>query len=71
MAYYNLKRAADQKLFTAYRTDDEAALFYFSVLTGDELTFDGDGPPPYLFGRQRFSTKPIATQIPVYRKAEA
>lgn len=71
MAYYNLRRRSDQKLLTAYRADDPAALFYFSLLLGEELIFDGNGPPPYLFGRQSFATKPIATQIPVYRRAAA
>jgi hypothetical protein len=71
MAYYNLTRARDRRRFTAYRADDQAALFYFSLLVGEELSFDGDGPPPYLFGKQRFATKPIATPTPVYRKAAA
>ena len=48
MAYYNLRRVDDQKSFTAFRADDQRALFYFSIVVGEALTFDGTGASPYL-----------------------
>lgn len=68
MAYYNLRRTSDHKVFTAHRTDDQAAFFYLAMLVGEALTFDGGGPAPYLFGKQRFSKKPIATQSRFIRR---
>jgi hypothetical protein len=71
MAYYNLRRVADQKSFIASRTDDQRALFYFSILVGEELTFDGSGASPYLLGRRTFAVGPLKTNRPVYRKVAA
>ena len=71
MAYYNLCRVAGQKSFTALRADDQRALFYFSILVGEELSFDGTGASPYLLGRRAFAVRPIETNRPVYRKAAA
>ena len=48
MPYYNLQRIKDQKIFTAFRATDQRALFYFSLLVGEPLTFDGAGAAPYL-----------------------
>jgi len=71
MPYYNLQRAKDQKLFTTTRARDDLALFYFSVLVGEPLTFDGSGTPPYLLGKRRFSVGPVAATTPVYRRDAA
>ena len=68
MPYYNLQRVKDQKLFTATRVNDDSALFYFSVLVGEPLSFDGTGAPPYLLGKRQFSVRPVAATTPVYRK---
>jgi hypothetical protein len=67
MPYYNLRRVNDQKIFTARRVSDEGALFYFSILVGERLTFDGAGPPPYLLGKRPFSVAPVDAKKPVYR----
>jgi hypothetical protein len=67
MPYYNLKRVSDQRIFTAQRVNDAGALFYFSILVGEELTFDGAGSPPYLLGKRSFSVRPVDTRTPVYR----
>ena len=37
MPYYNLRRVNDQKTFTARRVSDASALFYFSILVGENL----------------------------------
>ena len=68
MPYYNLRRVNGQKTFTAQRMNDERALFYFSILVGEELTFDGAGSPPYLLGRRIFSAGPVDVGTPVYRR---
>ena len=68
MPYYNLRRVKDEKLFTAFRMNDEQALFYFSILAGEPLTFDGAGTPPYLLGKRQFSARPVSTKTPVYRQ---
>jgi hypothetical protein len=66
MAYYNLRRLYDQRNFTAFRISDERSLFYFTIMAGEELTFDAAGPTPYLLGKRAFDTK-----TPVYRKHAA
>ena len=71
MAYYTLRRANDQKTFTAWRATDERALFYFSILTGQELTFEGGGSPPYVLGKRVFAGQPVTSKAPVYRKDAA
>jgi hypothetical protein len=68
MPRYQLRRVADQKVFTAVRESTDLALFYFSVLTGDELSLDGRGPPPYLFGSRITPVGPVDARTPVYRK---
>ena len=68
MALYNLKRVADQKLFSTQRENADAAMFYFSILTGEGLSFDGDGPPPYLLGSRVTPVGRVDTTVPVYRK---
>jgi len=68
MPYYNLRRVNGQKTFTAQRMNDERALFYFSILVGEELTFDGAGLPPYLLGRRIFSAGPVDVGTRVYRR---
>jgi len=68
MALYGLKRISDQKQFRAQRDSSDAALFYFSILTGEELTLDGVGQPPYLFGSGATPAGRVDTTIPVYRK---
>jgi hypothetical protein len=67
MAYYNLQRMKDQKTFTGSRASDQAALFYFSILVGEELRFDGSGSPPYLLGKRAFAVRPVDPKTPVYR----
>ena len=68
MALYRLQRVADQKLFSAQRENTDAAMFYFSVLTGEALSLNGDGPPPYLLGSRVTPVGRIDTTVPVYRK---
>jgi hypothetical protein len=67
MPYYNLRRVNDQKTYTAQRVSDAGELFYFSILVGEQLTFDGAGSPPYLLGKRAFSVGPVDTRTPVYR----
>jgi len=71
MSYYNLQRVTDQKVYTAFRTTDEQALFYFSILVGEPLTFEGAGAPPYLLGKRQFSVRRVDAKTPVYRKDAA
>jgi hypothetical protein len=52
MPYYNLERLSDGQQFTTPAGNDPEALFYLSRQAGEQLTFDGDGPPPYLLGKQ-------------------
>jgi hypothetical protein len=51
MPYCHLRRGTDQKTFTAQPVNDHGALFYFSILVGEGLTFDGAGLPAYLLGK--------------------
>lgn len=67
MPYYNLRRQNDGKIFTALRRNDDDALFYFSILAGEQLSLAGSGTPPYLLGEKIFATRPVTTAIPVYR----
>jgi hypothetical protein len=68
MPFYNLQRVKDQKIFTTTRVNDDSALFYFSVLVGEPLSFEGSGAPPYRLGKCQFSVRPVAATTPVYRQ---
>lgn len=56
MPYYDLQRVADGKEFNTAAADDGEALLYLSKQTGEHLSFEGDGPPPYLLAKR---TEPI------------
>jgi hypothetical protein len=71
LPYYNLQRVKDQKIFTAFRSNDERALFYFSILVGEPLTFAGMGAAPFLLEKRQFSALPVDATTPVYRKDPA
>ena len=66
MPYYYLERVSDQVQFSRPATDDAEALFFFSKEVGCELTFEGDGPSPYLFQRTMTSIGWVKPDIPVY-----
>ena len=68
MALYRLHRVTDRKTFTAQRVDEKSALFYFSLLTGDRLSLQGSGDPPYLLGSRPTPVGPVALKTPVYRE---
>ena len=68
MGLYNLKRMSDDKLYAAQRDSADAAMFYFSVLVGEALSFDGAGPPPYLLGSRVTPVGAVNPTIPVYRR---
>jgi hypothetical protein len=70
MSHYNLRRTADNKTYMAMRSSDERALFYFSIVVGEKLTFEGEGAPPNLLGRRIFFG-PIVAKTPVYCKLAA
>lgn len=69
MPYYNLERVADRAQFQTIAASDDGALFVFSKKVGETLTFDGDGPPPYLFQRSFTSQHWVKPEIPVYTTA--
>ena len=68
MAKYQLIRVADRKVFTAQRRDRDHALFYFSIVTGEALSFAGSGKAPYLMGLSPIPVGPVETNIPIYRE---
>ena len=68
MPYYRLERVSDGQKFDIPAADDDEALFMFSTRVGEGLSFDGDGPPPYLFGRTMTAIAFMKADIPVYQK---
>jgi len=47
MPYYNLKRLSEDQEFATPASTDAEAFFYSSRDAGEQLSFDGDGPPPH------------------------
>jgi hypothetical protein len=47
---YSLERICEGKLFSCLALNDAGALFLLSKEVGRQLTFEGDGPPPFLLG---------------------
>jgi len=70
MAYYDLERVVDHAQFATVAATDDGALFVFSKEAGETLTFEGDGPPPYLFQRSFTSQRWVKPDIPVYTTGE-
>jgi hypothetical protein len=66
MPYYNLKRMSDEQEFATAAATDAEALFYFSRDAGEQLTLDGDGPPPYLLGKRMEPLGWVDLNIAVY-----
>lgn len=66
MPYYNLKRMSDDQEFATPAASDVEALFYFSREAGEQLTFDGDGQPPYLLGKLMDSLGWVDLTVAVY-----
>jgi hypothetical protein len=69
MPYYNLKRLADGQDFDTPAGDDDEAFFYLSREVGEELTLEGEGPPPYLLGKRMEPMGWVNTDIAVYKKS--
>jgi hypothetical protein len=54
MPYYNYRflRVADDQKFTGEYLTDQHSLLEFGKLVNDNLTFEGEGISPYMWGRR-------------------
>jgi hypothetical protein len=66
MSYYSLKVVSNGRILSEPAGSDEQALLLFGKTLGVALTFEGDGPSEYLFGRREEPTGWVYPNIPVY-----
>jgi hypothetical protein len=52
MPYYSFLRVADDQQFTGEYLTDQHSLLEFGKLVDDDLTFEGEGLSPYMWGRR-------------------